>query len=97
MDFTRNHYLVIGLLLLLTGVQLRLVESFVLNEQATKFLSERFGTSNSAAPLKMPLLAANGPGPRRVVKAPPWLGYALMSIGSVLVLHSLAMKKPDSK
>jgi hypothetical protein len=31
---------------------------------------------------------------RKVVEPPQWLGYALLSIGSVLVLHSLAMPKP---
>ena len=31
---------------------------------------------------------------RKVVQPPQWLGYALLSVGSVLVLHSLAMPKP---
>jgi hypothetical protein len=37
-----------------------------------------------------------GPTPRRTLRPPTWLGFALISIGAVLVLHSLAMKKPGS-
>jgi hypothetical protein len=40
------------------------------------------------------LLPAVGPTPRRTIRPPEWLGFALMSIGGVLMLHSLAMKKP---
>jgi hypothetical protein len=31
---------------------------------------------------------------RRTVELPSWLGYSLISVGSILVLHSIAMGKP---
>jgi hypothetical protein len=37
-----------------------------------------------------------GAGPKKVVQPPEWLGWCLMSIGGVLVLHSLAMRKPGA-
>jgi hypothetical protein len=30
------------------------------------------------------------------LRPPVWLGYALMSVGGVLMLHSLAMKRPGA-
>jgi len=90
MEFTRNHYLAIGLLLLLLGVQLRLVESYTLNEKTSKFLVERMQSNSSG----QPFLASFAPTTRRVIHPPDWLGWVLLSTGAVLVLQSLAMKKP---
>jgi hypothetical protein len=33
---------------------------------------------------------------RKRIRPPRWLHYALLSIGGVLMLHSLAMKKPGA-
>ena len=33
--------------------------------------------------------------PPKTFRPPEWLGWSLLSIGSVLVLHSWGMKKPD--
>jgi hypothetical protein len=32
--------------------------------------------------------------PRKVLQPPEWLGWCLISVGAVLVLHSLAMNRP---
>jgi hypothetical protein len=32
--------------------------------------------------------------PRKVIEPPSWLGWAVLSVGAVVTLHSLAMKKP---
>jgi hypothetical protein len=93
-EFNRNHYLVFGLVLLLVGIQLRLTESFVLNEKTSRFLAERLRSSSPGDGLVAPMLAIGGPVPRRVVQPPQWLGWAIISVGSVLILHSLALKKP---
>ena len=93
MEMNRNTFFLIGLVLLLVGVQLRMVESYVLNEKASRFLSERTSISDGDGTVR-PFLAAIGPAPRRTIHPPEWLGWSLMSIGSVLILHSLAMKKP---
>jgi hypothetical protein len=91
MEINRNQYFMIGLVLLLLGLQLRSVETYVLNERASRFVAER---------LTPALADANGtsafsiPTARRTLKPPTWAGYAVMSIGAVLVLHSLAMRRP---
>jgi hypothetical protein len=96
-EINRNQYFILGLVLLLLGLQVRMVETFVLNEKASKFLAERLTPAaadgeGTAAPFVPPL----GPTARRTVRPPVWLGYALMSIGAVLILHSLAMKRPGA-
>ena len=92
MEFNRNQYFILGLVVLLLGLQIRMVETFVLNEKASRFLAERMAPMGGDG--DRTFLPAVGPVPRRTVRPPAWLGYALMSVGAVLVLHSLAMKKP---
>ena len=98
MEFNRNQYFMAGMLLLLLGIQFRTVETFVLNEKTTQILAQRmqawkqpqvasasdFGTS----------LAASAPIANHRLQPPKWIGWALISAGSVLVLHSLSLKKP---
>jgi hypothetical protein len=38
---------------------------------------------------------AAGPLPRKTVRPPEWLGWCFMSVGGVLILHSLAMPRPN--
>ncbi|HWA96948.1 MAG TPA: hypothetical protein VG713_00585 [Pirellulales bacterium] len=90
MEFNRNHYFIAGLVLLLLGVQLRAVDSYVLNEEATRMLT----ASHSDGGARVSQIVPPGAMPHKVLHPPMWLGYALMSIGSVLILHALAMPKP---
>jgi len=95
MDMNRNQFFFLGLVVLLAGIQCRCVSAYVLNPDATKFIAERTG---QASPATVSFFAANGgsaAGPRRVVEPPEWLGWCLISVGSVFVLHSLAMSKPS--
>jgi hypothetical protein len=92
MEINRNQYFLIGLVILLLGLQVRMVETYVLNEKASKFLAERL--SPIVADADGGQLVSAGMTPRRTLKPPPWVGYAVMSVGAVLVLHSLAMKRP---
>lgn len=92
MELTRNHYLIIGVVLLFMGIQLRYVKTVVLNEPTTKWVNQQFGVPQP--PASAGILAAVGPAPKRQVEPQPWLGWALMSVGGVLILHSLAMTKP---
>jgi hypothetical protein len=89
-EFNRNQYFMAGIVLLLLGIQFRLTESFTLNERATRFLAGR------AVASERPVGAAIMPASvaRRSIRPPQWLGWSLMSVGSVLILHSLAMRKP---
>lgn len=99
MELNRNQYFMIGLVVLFLGIQVKCVDSYVLTERAATFMAKRLG--------KEPAIASNGPmmqafsssafvapAGHRAVEPPAWLGWALISIGAVLILHSLAMGKP---
>ncbi|MCA9100596.1 MAG: hypothetical protein R3C10_10905 [Pirellulales bacterium] len=90
MEINRNQYFMMGLVVLMFGIQLRYLSSYVLNEKTTSFLAERFDQGDGASAV----LPANGPGVKKRVTPPEWVGWAMLSFGAVLILHSLAMKRP---
>ena len=92
MELNRNHYFAIGLVVLFIGIQLRYVQSYTLNEPTSKFIAAQLGDAGAAKPASF--MPAAGPTPRRTITPPPWLGWVMISFGSVLVLQSLAMPKP---
>ena len=93
MELNRNQYFFLGIVVLLLGVQVRNVSAFVLTPEATQFLAEKTGSSSSDGALTS--LSNNlTAGPQKVLHPPEWLGWCLMSVGAVLILHSLAMKGP---
>lgn len=98
MELNRNHYFTIGLILLFLGLQIRYVQSYTLTIESSQFLQKRFAKSQPEPQRSLTaLVTASGPPvSRRQIEPPRWLGYSLLSIGAVLILHSLAMKKPDS-
>jgi len=87
-ELNRNQFFMAGVFLMLLGVQFRLLDSVTLNEKATEFLASH--TSASASISLIPSAAM----PKKTLHPPQALGWALMSIGAVCILHSLAMKKP---
>lgn len=95
MDITRNQFFFAGLLCLLLGAQFRMVDTVELTPEFTQFLAERTGhplaSVNAASGL---LTSSQQPLAKKSVRPPDWLGWSLVSIGSVLVLHSWGMKKP---
>ncbi len=93
MEFNRNHYFLAGLVVLFLGIQMRMVDSFVLSSESTRFLATKF-TNAPGAGIATMVPAGSNAGPRKTLRPPEWLGWALISVGSVLVLHSLAMPKP---
>ena len=97
MEMNRNHYFGIGLIVLLLGLQFRYVDSFQLTEDTTKFLAKRFKkeTVVQQTPLASLFGQANPEIMKKTVRPPKWLGWSLISIGSVLVVQSLGMRKPD--
>lgn len=94
MEINRNQWMMIGLVILALGYQFHRVESFVLNEKTTEIIAKRLNRENSVATTFVPSLMSSPPPSQRVVTPPHWLGYMMMSVGVVLVLHSLAMPKP---
>lgn len=99
MELNRNQYFLIGILALLLGIQFRVVDSFVLNESSTQYLVKQAARSEPANIWSLPIsLGAQAPlvVQRKHIKPPRWLAWTLMTAGTVLVLHSLAMKKPGA-
>lgn len=95
MDLNRNHYFIIGVVLFLLGLQFRYVSSFELNEKSSRIVDKRLGPQTAA--VNQPFGNFFSPmKTNRVVRPPAALGWALMSVGGVLFIHSLAMKKPGT-
>lgn len=96
MDISRNQYFLAGLVLLFLGIQFRLVDTCVLTPESTDFLARQTGhpvaTVNAVS---QSLTASEESTISKEFRPPEWLGWALGSMGVVLILHSWAMKKPD--
>ena len=92
MDLNRPQMYMAGIIVLMLGIQFRTVDSIILNEHATQFLAEKMESldlANSAPTM----FAARVPIVKKVITPPRWLGWSFLSIGGVMVLHALAMRK----
>jgi hypothetical protein len=90
MDITRNQYFLFGLVILFLGIEILCVDAFTLTPEFTTFLAKQSKQPATG------LLANAGAIPPKTIAPPDWLGWSLLSFGNVLILHSLAMKKPGS-
>jgi hypothetical protein len=96
MELNRNQFFLLGMVIFLLGVQFRLVDSFILTPKCAKLLAEKTGHPMAAAIEAADNLSGSSTtvaGPH-ALRPPEWLGWSLMSIGAVLILHAMAMKKP---
>jgi len=94
MSMYRNRYFLLGVLLILLGIQFRMVDSFVLNESTTRTLAKVTKTqpiANNQA-LSSFFMEVH-PNPKKRVKPPRWLGLAMITVGSVITLHALAIPR----
>jgi hypothetical protein len=89
-ELNRNQFFMIGIFLVLLGVQFRLLDSATLNAKTTQYLQKR-AASNPTGLVSTFFASATG---NQVIHPPQWIGWSLVSIGAVCILHSLAMKKP---
>lgn len=97
MEFDRNRYFMIGLLLFMLGVQFRMVESFVLNETSTRALSRiAKDTPVASQDFGADLYMNMHPSPKKRIDPPKWLGWALLSAGGVIILHAMVLPKNKS-
>jgi len=95
MQMTRNRYFLIGVLLILFGIQFRMVDSFVLNEPTTRALARMSKQSNVASTDSFnSFLMQVHPKPTKRVHPPRWLGLAMIAVGTVVSLHAIAIPKP---
>ena len=95
MDINRNQYFMLGVIVLLVGIQFRMVDKYVLNETCSKYIAEKFGgPKGEAAGAALQITPSTASASLRTIELPIWSGFAMMAVGAVLVLHSLAMKRP---
>lgn len=96
MEFNRNQYLMVGLIVLAIGAQLRLVDTYVLNDESVCFIQERISKKPAItnSRLSFQVMSTAMPLATKSVKPPKWVGWFVLSVGIVLSLHSLAMPKP---
>jgi hypothetical protein len=96
-EFNRNRYFMIGVLLFLLGLQFRMVESFVLNETSTRVLARMTRGSKYASASNMgQAMYMNVAAPKKQFKPPTWIGFALLSAGGVICLHALVLPKANT-
>ena len=97
MAFNRRHVLMLGVVVFAVGLQFRIFESVVLNEPSSRFIAEKLSRAEPGAQTVQNVLttSASIPAAKRTIKPPVWIGWAIISVGAVLVLHSLAMSGPD--
>lgn len=96
-DITRNQWFLMGFVLFLLGLQFRLVESADLTPELTSFLAKRAGPEMAAATKAVQTISmSEEPVVKKRVRPPEWLGWSLLSFGSVLIMHSFGMKAPGS-
>ena len=94
MSIYRNRYFLTGLLLILLGIQFRMVDSFVLNEQATRALARvsKSGAVADNSSVSSVMLGIH-PNPTKRVDPPRWLGLAMITVGAIVSFHAIAIPK----
>ena len=104
MRLNRNHYFLAGTVVLLLGIQFRTVDSYLLNKEArdvvTKIWQKAQAKKQEQKPSSViPVTFFSQPPAallpkQHKIKPPRWIGWVLVSVGAIFVLHSLAMSKP---
>ncbi|TWU11042.1 hypothetical protein [Allorhodopirellula heiligendammensis] len=96
MKLNRNRCFLVGLLLVLLGVQFRMIDSFVLNENTTRTLAKvsRKAAITPENSLDNMMLQVH-PNPTKRIHPPRWLGLAMIAVGSVVSLHAVAMPRHE--
>jgi len=80
-----------GVILFLLGLQFRLVDSFVLNENSTRALQRfaqkaKIADNNVATDFYMRVVL-----PKKSLNPPNWLGFVLLTVGGVISLHAMVL------
>ena len=92
----RHQWFLGGLLLLFFGIQLRLIDSFVLNEATSKAIANRMKRPVTEQPMGFINWTPDSmgvPEMKRTITPPKAIGWIAISAGAVTVLHSLAMRR----
>lgn len=95
MEINRNQVFIVGTVLLLLGIEFRMMDSFVLTARATKLLAQHTNHPVATATSTLDTLTgAETKLPAKVFQPQEWVGWLMISVGSVLILHSMTMPKP---
>jgi hypothetical protein len=94
MSMYRNRYFLLGTLFILLGIQFRMVDSFVLNESATRALAKITKQTAVADNSAMSnFMMSVYPNPTKRVQPPRWLGLAMIAIGTVMSCHAISLPR----
>ncbi len=93
-EFNRNTFFLVGLVLLFVGLQFRMLDSVVLNEPSSRFIAEKFASKTERTTGRFFQMTGIGDAtPRQVVKPPKWIAWCLIAVGTVGILHALALRR----
>ena len=95
MDIDRNRYFMFGVVLFLLGLQFRLVDSFVLNENSTRALHRFSQRSNIADSNLTTSIYMQVGSPKKSLRPPNWLGFVLLTVGGVICLHAMVLPRRE--
>jgi hypothetical protein len=94
MSMYRNRYFLAGILLILFGIQFRMIDSFVLNEPTTRMLARVTKSTPVADNSSMTnFMMTVHPSPMKRVKPPRWLGLAMIAVGTVITCHAIVIPR----
>lgn len=94
MFFHWKNYFLAGGLALLLGIQLQLIDSFVLSEGATRALASYSRSDQVASRASVTsLLMTVHPEPRKQITPPDWMGLVMMTVGVVMCGHAVAIRR----
>ena len=77
------------------------IQAGVLNQQMSQIVERQLERAGQSADVQTTqTLFSAGPSPSaptalRRVRPPKWVGWAMLSVGGVLIFHSLAMRRPE--
>ncbi len=79
----------VGCLLVLAGLQLRVVDTYVLSPGATRVAARWFGAEPGTVRGTVEWIALETGNPRKALTPPEWLGWALVSSGLVSLAYAV--------
>jgi hypothetical protein len=83
---SKFQFYLAGIIILLFGFEAKRIDSFTLNGAASQMVNQALGAPATG------YVSSFSPAPLRTVDTPEWLGYLMLTVGSVSILHGLAMK-----
>lgn len=93
---SRERLLIIGIVILLLGIQFRRVETFVFNKPASAFIEKKITSKLRKDSVTSYTAYSDWSGTdvaMKSVEPPVWIGWSLVSVGAVMVLTSPCYRK----